>query len=297
MERVEIPLPLPLVGAMAGDLPRAAQRVTEAVAQARAQLAASRAPRRLSVHGASAEWVRDDVSIAEVPAPAPDVTIERMNEALQQARGAYVHAFAEAGLSEAVIALLQSWVDLQTSTRVTQLQAELQAREDVRPASTGGEPAAPRSTNSPWGDPVAPLSAAELGAALKVSDQTVRARERAGELFSILRPARKRGVEYPAFQAWPGIAGEPLAKTLAALGAGADPTGATGVPSSTLAYAFFTSRTELLGGLTPIEVLLGQLTTARAIDADDQALLDASAAERLEVVVNAARATAAVDAA
>jgi hypothetical protein len=292
MERVEIPLPP--VGAMPGDLPRAAQRVTEAVAQARAQLAA-RGPRSATGRGTPPERGRDDASVGDVPAPAPDVTIERMNEALQQARGAYVQAFAEAGLSEAVIALLQSWVDLQTSTRVTQMQAELQAREDVRPASPGGDPAAPRSPNSPWGDPVAPLSAAELGAALKVSDQTVRARERAGELFSILRPARKRGVEYPAFQAWPGIAGEPLAKTLAALGAGADP--AVGVPSSTLAYAFFTSRTELLGGLTPIEVLLGQLTTARAIDADDQALLDASAAERLEVVVNAARATAAVDAA
>ena len=46
-------------------------------------------------------------------------------------------------------------------------------------------------------DPLHGLAATELGAALgDLSDETVRQRERAGELFSVLRPGRKRGREY-----------------------------------------------------------------------------------------------------
>ena len=80
----------------------------------------------------------------------------------------------------------------------------------------------------------------------------MRVRERAGELFSVLRTGRKRGREYPAFQAWSGIAGKPLAKVLAALGSA----------SGAVAYGFFTSPTDLLGGVTPIEVLIGKLTNS-----------------------------------
>lgn len=93
-------------------------------------------------------------------------------------------------------------------------------------------------------DPVEPLTAAALGQALgNVSEEMVRAREQAGQLFSIVRPARNRGREYPAFQAWRGVAGEPLAKVLVILRA----------HGGTAAYGFFTSPNTELAGLTPIE--------------------------------------------
>jgi len=111
----------------------------------------------------------------------------------------------------------------------------------------------------------------------------VRLRERAGELFSVLRPGRKRGREYPAFQAWPGIAGKPLAQVLAALGPA----------RGAAAYGFFTSPTDLLGGRTPIEELTGKLTIARDLEAEVQELLSAEAAERQRAVEDAAHAYAA----
>lgn len=134
-----------------------------------------------------------------------------------------------------------------------------------------------------FGDPVAPLSAIELGRSLGLGDESVRERERAGTLFSILRPATKRGSEYPAFQAWPGIAGEPLERALTAL-APADGAGA---------YGFFTSVTDLLAGLSPIEVLLGKPLTTREFDADATRLLNAPGEDRLVAVEKAAAATAA----
>jgi hypothetical protein len=136
---------------------------------------------------------------------------------------------------------------------------------------------------APFGDPVAPLSAIELGRLLGLDDDSVRERERVGTLFSILRPATKKGREYPAFQAWPGIAGEPLVRALTAL-APAD--GAT-------AYGFFISVTDLLVGLSPIEVLLGKPLTAREYDTDATRLLNAPKEERLVAVEKAAAATAA----
>jgi hypothetical protein len=108
-------------------------------------------------------------------------------------------------------------------------------------------------------------------------------RERAGELFSVLRPGRKRGREYPAFQAWQDIAGKPLAQVLAALGPA----------SGTAAYGFFTSPTDLLCGLTPIEALTGKLTNPRDLEPEVRKFLSADAVERLKAVEEAARAYAA----
>jgi hypothetical protein len=236
-----------------------------------------------------------------------------LDDALRDAGDEYKSALSASGLPPATVALLESWLDLQVVTRLVQLQGDQphDVRAVARP-TTGEDQAFAMGVNAmgvnamdaveasqasliadaarPRAD--APLSAIELGQLLHVSDQTVRGRERAGELFSILRPGRRRGVEYPGFQAWPEISGAPLAKTLAAL---TPPDG--GRVSGTLAYGFFTTRTELLGGLTPLEVMMGRLLTARAIDADVQALLDADAAARLAAVEGAARTTAAVDAA
>lgn len=131
-------------------------------------------------------------------------------------------------------------------------------------------------------DPISPLSADELGKALGVNEETVRLREQAGELFSIVRPQRNRGREYPAFQAWPGVAGEPLAQVLAIL----RPHGGTA------AYGFFTSPNEELVGLSPIEVLIARVTNARELDKHTALLLSAPANERIAVVMEAASAYA-----
>jgi hypothetical protein len=58
-------------------------------------------------------------------------------------------------------------------------------------------------------------------------------------------------------------------------------------------YGFFTSATDLLVGLSPIEVLLGKPLTAREFDADATRLLNAPKEDRLVAVEKAAADTAA----
>ena len=206
-----------------------------------------------------------------------------IDEALKKTTEAHVAALGQAGLPAPVLELLQSWVEATVDARVLQRQIELKRTIDlVEDADALHTPTAATA------DPTEPLSASALGQALGgLSDETVRQRERAGELLSILRPGRKRGREYPAFQAWPGIAGEPLARILAALGPA----------SSTAAYGFFTSPTDLLGGLTPIEATLGGLTSPRRLDQETRDLLAADPQARLAAVVKAAQAYAASQAA
>jgi len=129
-------------------------------------------------------------------------------------------------------------------------------------------------------DPSEPLSASALGERLYVGEEQVLAREASGELFSIVRPARMRGREYPAFQAWPGIAGAPLAQVLKVLGAPA-----TGGPA---AYGFFISKSDLLADLTPIEVMVGRLTLPREVDLLAQQLLAFTQIIRFDAVMGAA---------
>jgi hypothetical protein len=210
-----------------------------------------------------------------------------IDEALKKSTQAHVAALSRAGVPASVLELLQSWVEVTVDARVLQRQIEVKrAIESVQAE------AAPRSATEPVADdPAQPMSAAELGQALGgLSDETVRQRVRGVEVFSVLRPGRKRGREYPAFQAWPGIAGAPLARMLSALGMPAAGLG-------TAAYGFFTSPTDLLGGLTPIEAMLGRLTATRQLEPETQALLAATPEERLEAVVKAAEAHAAIRAA
>ncbi len=154
------------------------------------------------------------------------------------------------------------------------------------------------STSQPWpeataeataeaDDPMAGLSAVQLGQALGgLSDETVRLREKAGELFSLLRPGRKRGREYPAFQSWPAVVGEPLRQVLARLGGGTPVSGAT-------AYGFFSATNPELGQLTAVEALTGSLTQTRTLAPEATALLAAPQAARLGAVLEAAGAYAA----
>lgn len=220
------------------------------------------------------------VSVNSAAAAVQQLQPNRLiDDALKETTRMHVEALGRAGVPSSVLELLQSWVEVTVDARMAQRQIELRRAID----SVQGD-MAPQEPPALAADPVQPLSAVELGRALGgLSDETVRQRERAGELFSILRSGRKRGREYPAFQAWDGIAGQPLTQALAALGE----------VSSTAAYGFFTSATDLLGGLTPIEALLGRVTTARGLGRETQQLLAAPAAERLQAVIKAAAAQAA----
>jgi hypothetical protein len=137
------------------------------------------------------------------------------------------------------------------------------------------------------GDPSQVLSANELGQALgDIGHATVHRWENSGELFSIQRPGPSLGREYPAFQAWGCMADGTLPQVLAKLGA---PSSAVGAD----AYGFFTSPTDLLGGLTPIETLLSSLTTSREVNVATLKFLDQSPEERRAAVFKAAEAYAA----
>jgi hypothetical protein len=208
-----------------------------------------------------------------------------IDAALKQSSAAHLQALSQSGLPISALALLQSWVELTVDARVMQQQLVMQRMINTLEAehTSGGVP-------DTTANPAQPLSAVELGQALGgVSDETVRYREKAGELFSVLRPGRKRGREYPAFQAWGCVTDGTLARVLRALGAPWAP----GTAAGTDAYSFFLSPTDLLGGLTPIEALRGSLTTARGVDAAAAQLLAASLAHRQAAVMQAAEAFAA----
>lgn len=202
--------------------------------------------------------------------------IEHGLKALDEAHRA---ALQDAGLSSQVIDLLKSWLDATVETRLLQRDIELSRTAAVGDAigEVESQKAAPR-------DPLRALSADELGSDMGVSGETVRLREKGNELFSILRPGRKRGREYPAFQAWPGIVGTPLKQILAQL----KPSDAFG------AYAFFSSPNELLLGLTPIEVLSGSVTKTRSVTLDARNLLASPEEDRLNAVREAARTEAGI---
>jgi hypothetical protein len=216
-----------------------------------------------------------------LPASALERVVENsrssdmIDAALKKASQAHAEALLQAGISESAFEILQSWVEVMVDTRVMQQRIELQRAMGSLEAEMASHQARPALQE----DPVRPLSAAQLGMMLGgISDERVRQRERAGELFSVLRPGRKRGREYPVFQAWAGVEGEPLTRVLLALR-----------PASNVAiYGFFTSPTDELGGLTPIEIMIGRLTSMRVIDQGARELLDAAEDERLHAVLRAA---------
>jgi hypothetical protein len=119
------------------------------------------------------------------------------------------------------------------------------------------------------------IGARDVGLRLgNVSDQTVRIREREGKLFSLLRPKRLRGREYPEYQLEVGIHGRPLTSVLRILGqAGGE-----------AVHRFFITRVSELGELTPLEVLRGVAFGDGPVDP----LIGRSADQRLTAVLNAA---------
>lgn len=131
------------------------------------------------------------------------------------------------------------------------------------------------------------VTGSEIGSLLGISDEAVRRRHHDGRLIAILREGRERSSGFPVFQAWPGIAGEPLERTLKALGY-QGPHQLSGGDAAQ-SYQFFTGIHELLGGLSPIQVLTGV-----GADANDQEAVDFLAKpheERLNFVLSVAEAT------
>lgn len=192
--------------------------------------------------------------------------IDLITGAIERARNDVIADLAKVGLPPEVADRLVGYVEKKVSTDLA--LSEIVAGE-ARALYEGR-------------DPAEAVGAAELGALLGVSDETVRNREQAGELFSILRPGRKRGKEYPAFQAWEGIAGEPLKQLLDALRR----------PTGPGAYAFFTSPQATLAGLSPIEALLG-FCRAQGVSDEVREFLGKSEPQRLAAVIAAARTYAA----
>jgi hypothetical protein len=150
-------------------------------------------------------------------------------------------------------------------------------------ATTAPSSAGDSETAAALDDAFQPLSAEQLGERLSVVAATVRQREQYHALFSTLPPGRERGRVYPAFQAWPDIAGAPLRQTLLALG---QPDGGT-------AWGFFASAAPALEGLSPVEALSGKLTRKRPLSPGAQALLGATPKIRRDAVEGAAEAFAA----
>ena len=120
------------------------------------------------------------------------------------------------------------------------------------------------------------LGAREVGVRLgNLSDQTVRIREKERKLFSLLRPNRRRGREYPEYQLDTGVHGRPLNAVLRVFGDA----------SGEQVHAFFITRLAWLGDLTPLEVLKGAAFSGGGAD---QVLVQPPE-QRLAAVLDAAR--------
>ena len=191
----------------------------------------------------------------------------------------FVHVSMRAVLLESALHLRRVHWDLPVSTYVPMLVEEL------------GHPSKPQfrkkirltASHRDLRDPEEMVTAAELALRLgNLSDETVRQREKKGQLFSILRPGRKRGREYPAFQAWAEIVGHPLEEVMAALGDS----------RASLAYGFFLSPNVALGDLTPLEVMTGKAALPHSSSGPGKQLLDSPTDVRRAAVVEAAKALA-----
>lgn len=203
-----------------------------------------------------------------------------IEDAVKELMSSHVHALAKKGITEPVARILVSLVDGMVAAQSIKLASELIQRF---PSNVAQLPTT-ASDNVLDVDVTKCFNAREMGESLGgLGEDSVRIRERDRKLFAIMRPGRRRGREYPAFQTWDGIVGKPLERVLKALSdAGGGET-----------YGFFTSPNDLLDGLTPIEVLLGKRTNEASVSADALALLAAKSDERIAAVEAAAQATAA----
>lgn len=222
----------------------------------------------------------DPVGSVEIASSAGPLRTRRkrafrtLEAAIKRNDDAHLKALKETGIADDTLVLLQSWLETMVEARALQRNIE---------AARFAESAAFRQSsqttvvNEEW-DVTRLLSAVEIGQALGVTDESVRRYEKKGKLFSISRPARQRGREYPALQAWPGIVGQPLERVLEALDA-----------VGSAAFGFFTSPNQFLGGLTPVEAMQGRMTSSRELSGGERLLVMAES-DRLIAVVAAAEA-------
>ena len=133
------------------------------------------------------------------------------------------------------------------------------------------------------------LSYADFATLTGTSEVAVKAAVRGGTLLAVHRsmPDGTSQSGVAGFQALPEIRGEPLSRVLAALGF-LLPDNET--VDAAVAYSFFLARHELLDGLTPTEVLTG--SPCRAVTEEVREFLTRPHAERVDLVVRVARATA-----
>lgn len=255
---------------------------------AKAWRTASHAEREVAqMVDASVQASRLARALADREAPlAADDTGREIDQALERMQADCASTLERAGLAHDVVSMILTLVNVTADARSAKQQIALKQKALQQTESREAAPARQVAVRE---DPIEPLSAAELGARLALHEQTVRTRERDGKLFSILRAGRRRGQEFPAFQAWPGVAGEPLERALQAL----VPERETESVSGPQAYGFFTSPTYLLADLAPLEVLIGRALSGRGLSAAAQAALAQPAHERVELVVKAARTIAA----
>lgn len=132
------------------------------------------------------------------------------------------------------------------------------------------------------------VSGAEFARLLNLTEEAIRQRQQAGKLIAILKDGRERGRGFPVFQSWEGIAGAPLESVFGALGYAGPNTG--GGADATDVYQFFISKSELLGGLTPVHVLTGIASDVDDLEAAE--FLKQPQEARLDVVLRMARAQA-----
>jgi len=192
--------------------------------------------------------------------------------ALKHSEDNHADALVRAGVATETVDIMRSWFE--TLSVGNAIQSEIQTSrllmlsrmDDLDDAV---HPLVGR-------DPSEALGIAAYAEMLGLSTETVRRREREGHVISFLSAHRKRGRSYPVFQTWEGISGEPLREVLSHLpDAGAQ------------AFAFFTAINDTLGGLTPIEALVGKLTTVRDVG-DGKRLLEEDDAARRAAVIAAA---------
>lgn len=202
----------------------------------------------------------------------PDYAVEyqgsrQLCALIEQKNQEFRRALDKTGLPQEAIQLFTSFVDFRLDSQAALHELELarliQALKGRDTAQMG--------------------TAEELAQALEVSSETVRRRTLAGTLIAVLGPGRKRGREYPMFQAWPGIAGAPLEAVLKALGR----------PDGAQAYQFMTSPNDALGGMSPIEVLVGEVPDSAEVAPGARDFIQEDDESRLRAVVEAATARAA----
>lgn len=134
------------------------------------------------------------------------------------------------------------------------------------------------------------LSYAEFAALTGTSEDAVRDAVSDGRLLAVRRvnPDGSHESGVAGFQAIPEVQGAPLSRVLSGLGY------RKGDQSTSIdaagAYLFFIARHDLLGDLTPVEVLIGA-APARGVVEGVHELLSRSHMERVEFVAQVARAT------